>query len=130
MCPQFNSARGHQQNFPHSHPSPSLPCRIISSHPRDAINPCVCHSFEATIFRDRKLMTDLRPISSEGMDKLKQELDWLYREERPRLLIEIAAAAAQGDRSENAEYIYGKKRLREIDKRMRQLDDKINHSQV
>ncbi len=75
-------------------------------------------------------MTDARPITAEGMEKLRQEMDWLYREERPRLLIEIAAAAAQGDRSENAEYIYGKKRLREIDKRLRQLDDKITHSMV
>lgn len=75
-------------------------------------------------------MSELRPISVEGMDKLREELNWLYSEERPRLLIEIADAAAQGDRSENAEYIYGKKRLREIDKRMRQLNDKINQSSV
>lgn len=75
-------------------------------------------------------MTDSRPITAEGMEKLRQEMDWLYREERPRLLIEIAAAAAQGDRSENAEYIYGKKRLREIDKRLRELDTKMTHSVV
>lgn len=70
-------------------------------------------------------MTSIRPISPEGMEKLKQEWDSLYREERPKLLTEIAAAAAQGDRSENAEYIYGKKRLREIDKRLRELDHKM-----
>lgn len=75
-------------------------------------------------------MTQLRPISVEGMDKLREELNWLYSEERPRLLIEIADAAAQGDRSENAEYIYGKKRLREIDKRMRQLNEKITNSSI
>jgi transcription elongation factor GreB len=75
-------------------------------------------------------MTASRPISPDGMEKLRQEWEGLYREERPRLLIEIAAAAAQGDRSENAEYIYGKRRLREIDKRLRQLDEKITNSVV
>ncbi len=75
-------------------------------------------------------MTSIRPISPEGMEKLKQEWDALYRDERPNLLLEIAAAAAQGDRSENAEYIYGKKRLREIDKRLRELDHKMTHSSV
>jgi transcription elongation factor GreB len=71
-----------------------------------------------------------RPISPEGMEKLKQEWEELWYRTRPKLLEEIAAAAAQGDRSENAEYIYGKKRLREIDKRLRQLDDKVGKSVV
>lgn len=75
-------------------------------------------------------MTYNRPISQEGLDHLKQEWETLWREVRPKLLVEIAAAAAQGDRSENAEYIYGKRKLREIDKRLRQLDDKINRSTV
>ena len=70
------------------------------------------------------------PISREGFDKLRQEWDHLYRDVRPKLLVEIAAAAAQGDRSENAEYIYGKKKLREIDKRLRDLDGKIQSSTV
>jgi transcription elongation factor GreB len=70
------------------------------------------------------------PISQEGMDKLRQEWEHLWYEARPKLLEEIAAAAAQGDRSENAEYIYGKRKLREIDKRLRQLDHKINGSVV
>ena len=71
-----------------------------------------------------------RPISPEGMEKLKLEWEELWYRTRPKLLEEIAAAAAQGDRSENAEYIYGKKRLREIDRRLRQLDDKIGKSVV
>ena len=71
-----------------------------------------------------------RPISPEGMEKLKLEWEELWYRTRPKLLEEIAAAAAQGDRSENAEYIYGKKKLREIDKRLRQLDDKIGKSVV
>ncbi|MEO7424806.1 MAG: GreA/GreB family elongation factor [Fibrobacteria bacterium] len=75
-------------------------------------------------------MTHTRPISQEGLDNLKQEWENLWREVRPKLLEEIAAAAAQGDRSENAEYIYGKRKLREIDRRLRQLDDKITRSTV
>ena len=74
--------------------------------------------------------TPKRPISPDGMEKLKQEWEELWYRTRPKLLEEIAAAAAQGDRSENAEYIYGKKRLREIDKRLRQLDDKVGKSVV
>ena len=70
------------------------------------------------------------PISSEGFEKLRTEWDHLFREVRPKLLVEIAAAAAQGDRSENAEYIYGRKKLREIDRRLRELDGKISRSTV
>jgi transcription elongation factor GreB len=70
------------------------------------------------------------PISSEGFEKLRAEWDHLFREVRPKLLEEIAAAAAQGDRSENAEYIYGRKKLREIDRRLRELDGKISRSTV
>ncbi len=60
-------------------------------------------------------------ITPEGAKKLQEELDRLWRVERPRVTREVAAAAALGDRSENAEYIYGKKRLREIDKRIEYL---------
>ena len=52
---------------------------------------------------------------------MRAELDGLWRGERPRVTQAVAAAAAQGDRSENAEYIYGKRRLREIDARVRHL---------
>jgi transcription elongation factor GreB len=75
-------------------------------------------------------MTNARPISAEGMEKLRAEWEELWYRTRPKLLVEIAAAAAQGDRSENAEYIYGKRKLREIDRRLRQLDDKITKSVV
>jgi len=68
------------------------------------------------------------PISPEGFEKLRREWEQLFREERPRLLEEVAAAAAQGDRSENAEYIYGRKKLREIDRRLRELDGKISRA--
>jgi transcription elongation factor GreB len=69
-------------------------------------------------------------LSQEGYDRLKAEWDQLYKQERPKLLEEIAAAAAQGDRSENAEYIYGRKKLREIDKRLRALGISLSNSRV
>jgi len=73
-------------------------------------------------------MSDLRPITPGGYDRYSDELQRLWHEERPRIVQEVSDAAAMGDRSENAEYIYGKKRLREIDRRMRylsQLLDKV-----
>ena len=60
-------------------------------------------------------------ITREGWDRLDKELKFLWKEERPRVTKAVSEAAALGDRSENAEYIYGKKRLREIDRRVRFL---------
>ena len=60
-------------------------------------------------------------ITREGWQRLDQELKYLWKEERPRVTRAVSEAAALGDRSENAEYIYGKKRLREIDRRVRFL---------
>ena len=60
-------------------------------------------------------------ITPAGAARLRAELDQLWRRERPQVTAAVAAAAAQGDRSENAEYIYGKRRLREIDRRVRFL---------
>src|SRR5258705_4459474 len=57
-------------------------------------------------------------ITPEGAQRLQDELERLWKVERPRVTGEVGAAAALGDRSENAEYIYGKKRLREIDRRI------------
>jgi transcription elongation factor GreB len=65
-------------------------------------------------------------ITPEGARRLKDELDLLWREERPRVTQAVAEAAAQGDRSENAEYIYGKKRLHEIDRRVRFLRKRLD----
>jgi transcription elongation factor GreB len=56
---------------------------------------------------------------------MRAELDELWRVERPRVTAAVAAAAAQGDRSENAEYTYGKRRLREIDARVRHLRKRL-----
>lgn len=69
-------------------------------------------------------------ITPEGRRRLEAELDALWRVERPRVTREVAAAAAQGDRSENAEYIYGKKRLREIDRRVHFLRKRLDELQV
>ena len=69
-------------------------------------------------------------ITPEGARRLQEELEQLWRVERPRVTREVAAAAAQGDRSENAEYIYGKKRLREIDRRIEFLRKRFDVLQV
>src|SRR5436305_15257286 len=65
-------------------------------------------------------------ITAEGFRVLQDELEHLWKVERPKVTNEVAVAAAQGDRSENAEYIYGKKRLREIDRRIRFLTKRID----
>ncbi len=67
----------------------------------------------------RKMKTKL--ITREGYNKLKEELDYLWREERPEVTKKVTWAASLGDRSENADYQYNKKRLREIDRRVRYL---------
>ena len=64
-------------------------------------------------------------ITPEGAQRLKAELDQLWHEERPRVTQAVSEAAAQGDRSENAEYTYGKKRLHEIDRRVRFLRKRL-----
>jgi transcription elongation factor GreB len=64
-------------------------------------------------------------ITRKGFDALKAELDHLWRELRPEVVKALAAAAAEGDRSENAEYTYRKKQLGEIDRRVRYLSKRI-----
>ena len=64
-------------------------------------------------------------ITPTGERRLRAELESLWRIERPRVTAAVAAAAAQGDRSENAEYTYGKRRLREIDARVRHLRKRL-----
>lgn len=68
-------------------------------------------------------------MTPEGARKLSEEMARL-RSERPRVVQEVADAAAQGDRSENAEYIYGKKKLREIDRRMHFLTHRLKDAVV
>jgi len=71
-----------------------------------------------------------RYITLDGARRLRAELDQLWTVERPRVTQEVADAAAQGDRSENAEYIYGKRRLREIDRRVRFLSKRLDEITV
>jgi len=79
-------------------------------------------------------MADSRPpprsgskyVTPEGARRLRAELDQLWRVERPAVTQAVTEAAAQGDRSENAECIYGKRRLREIDRRVRFLRGRLD----
>ena len=69
-------------------------------------------------------------MTRRGYGLLKAELEQLVKAERPALVQTVAWAAANGDRSENGDYIYGKKRLREIDRRIRFLMKRLEHSAV
>lgn len=69
-------------------------------------------------------------ITPEGFAKLQEEFRQLFNDERPKLVETVAWAAGNGDRSENGDYIYGKKRLREIDNRLMFLRDRIESAQV
>ena len=75
-------------------------------------------------------MSDKHYISMQGYQRLAGEMDHLLTVERPRVVNNVAAAAAEGDRSENAEYIYGKKRLRQIDKRIEFLTRRLDVLEV
>lgn len=65
-----------------------------------------------------------------GYTVLQNELNFLKRDERPKLVETVSWAASNGDRSENGDYIYGKKRLREIDRRIRYLTKRLENAQV
>ncbi len=69
-------------------------------------------------------------ITVHGYNQLQDELHNLVTKERPVLVQTITWAASNGDRSENADYIYGKRRLREVDKRIRMLTQKIQSAEV
>ena len=69
-------------------------------------------------------------ITRAGLDRLKAELDELWRVRRPEVVQALAAAAAEGDRSENAEYTYRKKQLGEIDRRVRYLGKRLEALRV
>jgi transcription elongation factor GreB len=69
-------------------------------------------------------------ITPSGYHRLQEELDHLWKVERPALVKTITWAASNGDRSENGDYIYGKKRLREIDRRVRFLRKRLELAEV
>ncbi len=69
-------------------------------------------------------------ITQEGFEALKNELDYLWREKRPDVTQKVTWAASLGDRSENADYQYNKKLLREIDRRVRYLRKRLEDMKV
>lgn len=69
-------------------------------------------------------------ITSEGAERLKAELQHLWKVERPVVTQAVHEAAKNGDRSENGDYIYGKRRLREIDRRVRYLTKRLDELQI
>jgi len=69
-------------------------------------------------------------VTREGFERLRAEFDHLWRERRPETVRALAAAAAEGDRSENAEYTYRKKQLGEIDRRVRYLSKRLESLKV
>ncbi len=73
---------------------------------------------------------DKNYITPEGYARLKAEFDQLHKVERPGVVRDVAWAASNGDRSENADYIYGKRRLRQIDARLKFLYRRIDLAEV
>ena len=71
--------------------------------------------------KDRK-----KYITSEGAIKLKKELTFLWSTERPKIVDAVHEAAKNGDRSENGDYIYGKRKLREIDRRLKYITNQLS----
>lgn len=69
-------------------------------------------------------------LTPEGYQRLKDEVQTLLKIERPKTVQAVSEAAAMGDRSENAEYIYGKRRLREIDRRLRFLSKRLEDVEI
>ena len=69
-------------------------------------------------------------VTPAGLARMRTELNQLMREERPKIVEIVSWAAGNGDRSENGDYLYGKKRLREIDRRARFLGKRIEQAQV
>jgi len=73
-----------------------------------------------------KPMKPPRHITPQGFKKIAEEHERIWSVARPRVVAEVETAAALGDRSENAEYIYGKKKLRELDRRLRELSERMD----
>ena len=69
-------------------------------------------------------------VTPEGFARLRDELDHLLRVERPQIVNTVSWAAGNGDRSENGDYLYGKKRLREIDRRVRFLSKRLESAEI
>ena len=85
------------------------------------------HEFDTTPRLPQGMKNYITPT---GYQRLKGEFEYLWKVERPELVKTITWAASNGDRSENGDYIYGKKRLREIDQRLRFLSKRIENAEV
>ena len=85
---------------------------------------------EALEAASRSLAGRKNYITRAGHDRLRAELLWLLDEERPKIVEVVHWAASNGDRSENGDYLYGKKRLREIDRRIRFLTKRLDIAEV
>ncbi len=75
-------------------------------------------------------MSRPRYITPEGFRRIAEEHQTIWTVQRPKIVAEVEAAAALGDRSENAEYLYGKRKLRELDRRLRFLSEKMDSLSV
>ena len=75
-------------------------------------------------------MSEKNYITPQGFQNLRDEYQKLLNQERPKVVETVAWAASNGDRSENADYIYGKRRLREIDRRLKFLSDRMEAAEV
>lgn len=75
-------------------------------------------------------LTTKNYVTPSGYAELQKELSQLIREERPKVVETVRWAAGNGDRSENGDYIYGKRRLREIDRRVRYLTKRIENAEI
>lgn len=82
------------------------------------------------LLKEVNIMSKSNYITRSGWNALDQELKYLWKDERPKVTQAVSDAAALGDRSENAEYIYGKRRLREIDRRVRFLMKRLEVLQI
>jgi len=71
-------------------------------------------------------MSRPRYITPQGFQRIAREHERIWTVDRPRIVAEVEAAAALGDRSENAEYVYGKRKLRELDRRLRELSKRMD----
>lgn len=76
------------------------------------------------------MMQKTNYITPQGFAAMRAEYDRLLGEERPRIVQVVSWAAGNGDRSENGDYIYGRKRMREIDRRLRQLSIKMKNARI
>jgi transcription elongation factor GreB len=91
-------------------------------------HPIMLNSPQGAAWGINQLSTKL--ITQEGFEALKKELDYLWREKRPDVTQKVTWAASLGDRSENADYQYNKKLLREIDRRVRYLRKRLEDMKV